>query len=142
MSTKRLPLDMYDDIPDEMRRYLKYNQWHFNKKACDFAIGLLRKKNPVTGKREKIEKLSKEQVDQLLMKFAVQIENTYDYDYVYLAHLLKTILFKSSVADEQHLAMAVKDVLDYSEQGDGEIMRKWDAEMTARGIPIPWDDLV
>lgn len=142
MNSRRLPLDMYDDIPDEMRRYLKFNQWHFNKKACDFAISLMRKKNPATGKMEKIEKLSKEQVDQLLAKFAIQIENTYDYDYIYLAHLLKTILFKSGIADEQHLAMSIKDVLDYSEQGDGEIMRKWDAEMTARGIPVPWDDLV
>ena len=45
---KRVPLDMYDDIPDEMRRYLKHYGWHFNKKACDFAVGLIRKKNANT----------------------------------------------------------------------------------------------
>ena len=25
---------------------------------------------------------------------------------------------------------------------NGEIMRKWDAEMTARGIPVQWDDIL
>lgn len=45
---KRLPLDMYDDIPTEMRKYLRFHGWHFNKKACDFAVSLMRKKNAST----------------------------------------------------------------------------------------------
>lgn len=137
---KRIPLDMYDDIPDEMRKYLKHHAWHFNKKAFEFAMHILRKKN-AAGKSEKIEVLTKEHVDTMLSKFGVQIENTFDYDYVYLANKLKTVMFKSGIADEQHLALAIKDVIDDSENGDGEIMRKWDAEMTARGISIPWDEL-
>lgn len=43
---RRIPLDMYDDdIPEEMRRYLRHYGWHFNKKACDYAVSLIRKKN-------------------------------------------------------------------------------------------------
>ncbi len=139
---KRVPLDMYDDIPEEMRKYLKHHGWHFNKKACDFAVNLMRKKNASTGKMEKVEKLPKEQVDVMLLKYGVQLENTFDYDYVYLANKLKNVMLKSSLADEQHLAMAIKDIVEDSELGDGEIMRKWDAEMTARGISIEWADIV
>lgn len=139
---KRVPLDMYDDIPDEMRRYLKHYGWHFNKKACDFAVGLLRKKNANTGRMEKVEKLSKEQVDALLTKYGITLENTYDYDYVFMANKIKATLFKSSIPDEQHFVLCIKDVIEEAEMGDGEVMRKWDAEMTSRGIPIEWDEIV
>ncbi len=139
---KRVPLDMYDeDIPDGMRRYLRFHGWHFTKKACDFAVDLMRKKN-AAGKMERVEKMAKEQVDALLNKFAVQIENTFDHDYVYMANKLRVVLLKSGIPDEQHLVMALKAIMEESEQGDGEIMRKWDAEMTARGIPIEWDEIV
>lgn len=137
----RIPLDMYDDIPDDMRRYLRHHGWHFTKKACDYAVGLMRKKNVNTGKSEKVEKLSKEQVDAMLVKFGISLENTFDYDYVYLANKLKASMSKS-LSDETRLAMAIKDVMEDSENSDGEIMRKWDAEMTARGIPVEWDDIV
>ena len=140
---RRVPLDMYDeDIPEEMKKYLRHNGWHFNKKACDYAVSLMKKRNTATGKMEKLEPLSKEHVDTMLTKFGVILENSIDYDYVYLANKAKHLLFKSSIADEQHLALYVKDIIDDNEIGDGEIMRKWDAEMTSRGIPVPWDDIL
>lgn len=139
----RIPLDMYDeDLPEGMRRYLRYHGWHFTKKACDFAVDLLRKKNANTGKMEKIEKLTKEQVDAMLTKHNISLDNAYDYGYVYLANKLKATLFKSSIPDEQHFVLCIKDIMEDSQAGDGELMRKWDAEMTSRGIPIEWDDIV
>jgi hypothetical protein len=135
---KRLPLDMYDDIPMEMRKYLRFHGWHFNKKACDFAVSLMRKKNVSTGKTEKIEPLTKDQVDSMLAKYGVTLENNVDYDYVYVANMGKADLLKSSITDEQHLALYVKDVVDDVDAGDGEIMREWDAKMTSRGIAVDW----
>ena len=140
---RRIPLDMYDEeLPEEMRQYLKHYGWHFNKKACDFAVKLLRKKNPVTGKVEKVEALSKEQVDAMLTKFGITLENGVDYDYVYIANLGKAKFFKSSIPDEQRLAMYIKDIIDDETAGDGEIMRTWDAKMTSLGIPIEWDEIL
>ena len=130
---KRLPLDMYDGIPAEMRKYLRFHGWHFNKKACDFAVSLMRKKNASTGKTEKIEPFTKDQVDSMLAKYGVTLENNVDYDYVYVANMGKADLLKSSITDEQHLALYVKDVVDDVDAGDGEIMREWDAKMTSRG---------
>jgi hypothetical protein len=139
---KRLPLDMYDDIPTEMRKYLRFHGWHFNKKACDFAVSLMRKKNASTGKTEKIEPLTKDQVDSMLAKYGVTLENSVDYDYVYVANMGKADLLKSSITDEQHLALYVKDVVDDVDAGDGEIMREWDAKMTSRGIAVDWEEIL
>lgn len=140
---KRVPLDIYDeDLPEGMKTYLRHHGFHFTRKACDFAIDLIRKKNTVTGKVEKVEKMTKEQVDAMLTKYNIALENSVDYDYVYIANKGKSILFKSSITDEQHLAMYVKDIIDDPQLGDGEIMRKWDAEMTSRGIPVEWEDIL
>lgn len=40
------------------------------------------------------------------------------------------------------LAMYVKDVIDDEMAGDGEVMRCWDAEMTSRGIPVEWEEML
>ena len=31
----RQPLDIYDDIPRDMRTYLQHYGWHFSKAMCD-----------------------------------------------------------------------------------------------------------
>ena len=142
MMRPRIPLDMYDEIPDEMRRYLKQYGWHFNKKACEFAVSLMRKKNTTTGKLDRVEIMTKEQVDALLAKYNVNLENNVDYDYIYVANMAKADVYKSSIPDEQHLAMYIKDIVDDVDAGDGEIMREWDAKMTSRGIAVEWDDIL
>ena len=75
MSKVKEPLDTYDDRPKEMTAYLKNYGWHFNKKLCEFAVSLMRKMNPATGKSEKIEPLTKDKVDELLAKNGVRVEN-------------------------------------------------------------------
>ena len=138
----RTPLDMYDKIPEEMRKYLSINGWHFNKKACDYAVSLMRKRNPTTGKAERMEPVGKELVDAMLAKYGISLENNVGYDYVYVANMAKADFMKSSITDEQHLALYVRDVIDDIDAGDGEVMREWDAKMTSRGMPIEWSDLL
>lgn len=48
----------------------------------------------------------------MLAKYGVTLENNVDYDYVYVANMGKADLLKSSITDEQHLALYVKDVVD------------------------------
>lgn len=139
---KKLPLDLYDEIPDEMRAYLKHNGWHFNHKACEYAVRLIKKRNTTTGKMESVEIIGKDKIDELLSKHGVVLENNTAYDYVYVANVAKARFFKSSVVDEQRLAMYIKDVIDDEMAGDGEVMRCWDAEMTSRGIPVEWEEIL
>lgn len=130
----RAALDIYEDLPKAMRRYLMHNGWHFNKSLCDFAVSLMRK----NGKR--LEPISKENVDKLLDLYKVQINNKIGYDYVFVANMCKADYFGSSIVDDKHVALYIKDTLDDEDAADGTTMRRWYATMVANGITIDWDD--
>lgn len=139
---RKQPLDIYDDLPEGMRAYLQHYGWHFNRKACEYAVSLMRKKNPATGKMERIEPYTKEQVDELLRKNNVSIEDTRNYDYVFAANMCKADYLKSSVPDELHLALFVKDVIDDPDAEDGVTMRRWYATMVANGEMVDWAEVL
>jgi hypothetical protein len=139
---QRQPLDLYDDMPRDMRKYLSNNGWHFNKKACDFAVSLMKKENQSTKKKEKIEPYTKEQVDEMLKKYNVVLENNVGYDYVFVANMCKADYLKSSITDEHHLALYVKDTIDDIDAGDGVTMRRWYSTMVANGEMVDWDDIL
>lgn len=142
MKKERLPLDIYDDMPKDMRKYLQNNGWHFSKKACAWAVSLMKKENPTTKKKEKIEPYTKEQVDEMLKKYNITLENNVGYDYVFVANMGKADYLKSSIPDEQHLALYVKDVIDDVDAGDGVTMRRWFATMVANGEIVEWDEFL
>lgn len=139
---KKTPLDVYDDIPRDMRAYLQHYGWHFSKRACEYAVGMMKKKNPASTKIEKIEPYTKEQVEDILTKHGVTIEDTSNYDYVFIANMCKADFFKSSVPDEPHLALYVKDVLDDPDAADGVTMRRWYATMVANGVGVDWSAML
>lgn len=124
-----------------MRVYLRNNGWHFSKKAVEYAVSMMKKKNPSTGKLEKITPYTKEEIDELLKKYNIKLENAVGFDYVYVANMCKADYLKSSILDEEHLAMYVKDVIDDPDAADGNIMRKWLASMDGAGIPVDWEEM-
>lgn len=139
---RKTALDMYDEIPHDMRIYLQHNGWHFNKRACEYATKMMKKRNSASGKLEKIEPYSKEIVEEILKKYNVTIEDTDNYDYVFVANMCKAGYLKSSVPDEQHLALYIKDVLEDPDAGDGVTMRRWYATMVANGVGVEWDEML
>lgn len=139
---KRLPLDMYDEMPKDMRAYLSHNGWHFNKKACEYAVKMMKKENPATKRLEKIEPYTKEQVDEMLKKYNITLENNVGHDYCFVANMGKADYLKSSIPDEQHLALYVKDVIDDPDVGDGVTMRRWYATMVANGEIVEWSEMM
>lgn len=139
---KHTPLDMYDELPKAMRKYLQHNGWHFNKKACCWAIDLMEKKNEATGRKEKVDPWTKDEVDELLKTNGVTLDNNVGYDYIYVANMCKADYFRDSVPDEQHAARYVKNVIDDIDGAEGAIMRCWYAKMVGAGIPIDWDEIL
>ena len=139
---RRMPLDLYDEMPKDMRAYLSHNGWHFNKKACEYAVKMMKKENPATKKLEKIEPYTKEQVDEMLKKYNVTLENNVGHDYCFVANMGKADYLKSSIPDEQHLALYVKDVIDDTDAGDGVTMRRWYATMVANGEVVEWEEML
>lgn len=118
----------YDIKPKGFLNYLRYFGPHFNNKLCEFACNNLEKKE-----------YTKEKLDQLLQAYNIQIKNSKLLDYVYLANWCKSVLFGSSIVDEKHLALFVKDMFD--KEGDL-IFNRWYADMAKLGIPIEWENML
>lgn len=122
----------------EMDEYLYAHGWHFNDKMQEFAASLMTK--AVNGVEEAIKPFSKEQVDEMLTKYGVVVRNKNKclMDYVYLANKCQADYLKSSVTDEQHMAMYIKDELDDIDAPEGMVFAMWYGKMNRAGIPIPW----
>ena len=129
-------LDMYDDLPKSMRKYLMHNGWHFNKQMCDFAVSHMRK----YGKR--LDPITKDTVDKLLEQNNIKLDHNIGYDYVFVANMCKADYYGSSIVDDKHVALYIKDTIDDEDAADGTTMRRWYATMVANGIMVDWDDLL
>ncbi len=118
----------YDIKPEGFINYLRYYGPHFNKKLCEFACSNLPKKE-----------YNREKLDNLLQTNNIEIKNNKLYDYVYIANWCKSIFYGSSISDEKHLVLFIKDV--FEKEGDL-IFNRWYADMAKQGIPIEWEDMI
>lgn len=121
------------DRPTDKDIYIAENGWHFNKKACDYAVQYLKGKD---GKR--IKPLSKEEVDAMLAKYVLKLEKNRGWDYVYAANMAKSDMEGSPLSDEKSQAMYVKILIDDPDAADGEIMACWYVKMLFRREPVDW----
>lgn len=138
----RQSLDTTIIRPQAMASYLANYGWHFNKKACDYAVSMMRKKNTATNKLEPIEQMSKDAVIEMLTRNNITLENDIMHDSTYVANMLKSDMYRSSIPDEQHLALGIKDIIDDQDAADGEVMSCWYAKMIRRGIPVDWEQML
>ena len=112
-------LDFYDERPKSMKRYLKYYGEHFNKKLCDFAVSKMKH-----GKTS----IPKEKVDEILSRYSIDLKHNELYDYVYVYNMGNNDFLGSSIIDERHLALYVKDVIDDEDGYDGIVFNRWYAD--------------
>lgn len=138
---RRTALDIYDDMPTPMKKYISNYGWHFNKEAFEYAVSLMMKKDK-TGKESKIKVLTKEQVNEVLKKYGIELQNDTMYDSVFVFHMGTADYLGSSIPDEGHLAMYVRDTIDDIDASTETTFRRWVATMIGNGQPIPWSDLV
>ena len=139
---KRDSIDIYDDMPEDMKHYLRYNGRHFNRKLCDFAVKQMKVNNPSTGEVVCLVKISREELDALLKTYRVELKQNQLHDYVYVANMCKADFLGRSVPDEQHLALYVKDVIDDVDTYDGVVFNRWYADMCRKGIAVDWEEML
>ena len=118
----------YDIKPSGFVNYLRYYGPHFNRKLCEFACSQLSKKE-----------YSKDSLDILLQSHNLDIPNAKLHDLVYVANWCKSVFGGSSIADEKHFVLFLKDIFEH--EGDL-IFNRWFADMAKRGIPIEWEDMI
>lgn len=134
-------LDTYDRLPSGMKEYLSQYGWHFSKKMCEWAVSRMKAKDE-TGKPKKLDMMKKDEVEELLKKYGVKLEMDSGYDCVYTANMAKSDYYKSSIADESHLALFVKDYIDDPDGYEGLPFTRFYADCIGSGTPIMWSDML
>ena len=134
-------LDNYGKMPSGMKEYLEAYGWHFSKKMCEWAVLKMKVKDD-TGKQKKLDALKKDEVEELLKKYAVKLEKDAGYDCVYVANMAKSDYYKSSIADEAHLALFIKDYIDDPDGYSGLPFTRFYADCIGSGTPIIWEDMM
>lgn len=118
----------YDIRPEGFINYLRYYGPHFNKKLCEFAC-----------KQMQNREYSKEKLDILLQSYNTEIPNAKLHDMVYVANWCKNVFYGSSIPDEKHFVLFIKDIF---EKEPHLIFNRWYADMAKQGIPIEWEDMI
>ena len=132
----KVALDMYDDMPKYMRKYLQNYGWHFNKALCQYATSLMKKGG------KKLEPLSKEYVDRTLENNNIKLTKNVGYDYIFVANMCKADYYGSSISDEHHFALYIKDTIEDEDAADGTTMRRWYATMVANGQMVDCEEFI
>lgn len=130
-------LDYYDIRPAGLNAYLSYYGYHFSPAMARWAVSRMKKSGG-----GQYQPMSKEDVDSLILKTGVSIENDIAYDAVYVANMIKSDRWGSSVRDEAQLALAIKDELDDPDGYEGQAFTRFLADCNGKGIPIVWEDMI
>ena len=130
----------YDEIPEGMMRYLNNYGCHFNKKLYQEAVSRMYSK--VNGRKEYLPPYTKEDIDNLLNNYSIELERGKMYDAAYVASMCKADFYGKSVTDESHMAQFIKDMIDDPDAKDGYIFNRWYADTVFMNDPVDWDDMV
>lgn len=139
---KRESLDQFDVLPPAMINYLRHYGRHFNKKLCEFATKKMRISKEDDKDEKEFKPISKEKVDTILSNYNVKLKNNQLYDYVYVANMCKADFYGSSIEDDKHFALYIKDVIDDVDGYDGLVFNRWYADMCRKGIAIDWEEML
>ena len=130
--------DVYDELPEDVVVYLRYNGRHFNRKLVDFATSKMTTRDS-NGKEIALEPITREQLDNMMKQSNVHLTNNDNpYDAVFVANMCKADYLGSSVPDGLHLCLYVKDVIDDVDGYDGIAFNRWYADMCRKGIQVDW----
>ena len=130
----------YDVYSEDMLAYLRMYGPHFNKKLCEFAVSKMTKM--VDNKETNIVPYTKDHINNILKNNNVYIVNNVLYDQVFVANMCKADFLGSSIADEKHLALYIRDVIDDVDAPDGLIFNRWFSDMCFKGIPVDWEEML
>lgn len=131
-------LDIYNKFPSGMEEYLGYYGWHFSKKMCEWASKGMYKEE--RGTKRYIEPYTKEQFEELCKRFGVSID--FSYDALYVANMCKADFLGSSVTDEAHLALYVKNTVEDPDAYEGMVFTRFYADCIGSGKQIDWEDVL
>ena len=120
-----------------MEEYLEEYGYHFNKKLFVFATEAMTDRN---GKR--LTPWDKERVSAFLKNSGVSVRNDKGHDVAYVFNMARADYWGSSISDDAHLALFVKDYLDDPDGSETRAFDEFYIKTIALGIPIFWDEMI
>lgn len=133
-------LDARDKFPSGMEEYLAMYGWHFSKKMCEWVVSNMYK--TTDGKKIPIVPIKKEDIDRILKENNITLDNKYGYDYVFAANMCKADYLGSSVPDEHHLALFVKDYVDDPDGYPELPFTRFYGDTIGLGLSIDWEEMI
>ena len=130
-------LDYYDIKPAGMCAYLSHHGYHFSKLMYEWAVSMMR-----DASGNKLKAVDRDKVEETLRAHGVIIDNDYGYDAAYVWMMGTADYLGSSIVDEPHLALFVKDYLDDRDGSPSRAFDEFYAKTVALGIPIVWEDVI
>lgn len=130
----------YDEYPEAMLIYLRNYGPHFNRKLYEFATSKMTKMSE--GKEKQIIPYRREDLEAIMKNYGVEVNNAQLYDCAYVASMCKADFLGSSITDDKHLALYVKDVIDDIDAPDGLVFNRWYADMCYMGIAVDWEEMI
>ena len=124
-----------------MEDYLSVNGWHFNKKMCDWAVGRMHKKGK-DGEDAKLEPYDYARCETVMKQAGVDMSKFIGYDFVYVFNMGRADFIGSSITDEPHLALYVKDYLTDPDGYEGVAFTRFYADCIGKGTMIPWERML
>lgn len=120
-----------------MEEYIGEYGRHFNSRLYEFAVSLMEDRD---GKS--VKPVEKEKVDAFLKSNGIELKNNLGHDAAYVFSMAKADFSGSSIADEKHLALFVKDYLDDVDGSETRAFDEFFIKTVALGIPIFWDEML
>lgn len=111
--------------------------FHFNKKLYDWAVSMMKDRNG-----NKVQPMAKEQASDWLKAHNVTLKNDKGHDAAYVLAMARADYMGSSITDDAHLALFVRDFLD---DPDGYPTKAFDCFVVscrAKNEPIFWDEMM
>lgn len=110
---------------------------HFSRKLYEWAVSMMRDRNG-----NSTQPVEKEQVKEFLEAHGLTVKNDKGYDAAYVYHMAKADYFGTSISDDVHLALFVRDFLDDPDGSKTKAFDHFVVDCRANGEPIFWDEML
>lgn len=141
---KNKSLNTYKDKESYFDEYIDKYGYHFNDKLCDWICSNMYKKNKQIGSIEKIMPFTKDEVDSMITRYNVSMKPGYknNHDYVYLANMCKADYYGSSITDDYHLVLFVKNTLEDVDAEECSVFKKWLSSVDDCKSSLDWKSFI
>lgn len=125
-------LDVYEELPRGMRKYLSQFGWHFNEELAKHAV------DHMTGKH-----FTSDQVKDYMKRAGYTDYGKYtEADVCYAFNMYYSDFHGTTLADEMKVASAVNDIINDEDGYDGQLLTRYFADCIGKGTGLQWEEFV